>query len=574
MLLALASCEKKQSGLKVDTIAFDQAKYEILETYLDLNLRKKLVITPSGIVDTCKITWKVSDPQIAEMSGSYVIPLRAGDVKITATVQGKSATCTVEISEVPIEDVTLTDFTVELNNTKLVPAVTTPEGLSLNHLQWSIDDPTIAEIDSEGNVTGLKEGTTKINATDGGSINKSCNVTVKKVAVESIKLNIELIEQTAPVGTVQLIATVKPDNASFKTVEWKSSDETVATVDENGNVELVGMGEANITATADGMTATCKVKIAPIKVTYITLNTQGVRFSNTSETFQLTYTLWPENVSASEIVFESSDKNVATVDNKTGLITCKGNGAAKITCTDKISNVKTVCVVALPETSSVTALGYTYPTVKIGTQWWMAENLKQETVGSIPFHSDSDLSTDNKYKVTPDLSGATKMSYSQKEKAGMFFSWTAATGAQDETSDPTDSRGICPSGWEIPSRSDIVTLRNYLLGLTDDDTTLVHKLLASTSGWVDDGIRNNGFDVFGFNALPTGQYDNEKISWTSTSGQTIGAGHTLTFWTRTHDSSASGYGFNYKFVARIGDLLSSHSEASDYAHSVRCIKKQ
>lgn len=90
---------------------------------------------------------------------------------------------------------------------------------------------------------------------DNGSITlKAKQVAVSKITVSPKTLNLE-VGQT---GT--LTATVKPDNATNKTVTWTTSNDKVATV-ANGVVTAVGKGTATITAAADGKTATCTVTV-------------------------------------------------------------------------------------------------------------------------------------------------------------------------------------------------------------------------------------------------------------------------------------------------------------------------
>ena len=67
---------------------------------------------------------------------------------------------------------------------------------------------------------------------------------------------------TLQIGTSEtLTATVVPDNATYKTVSWSSSDLSKVTVDNNGKVTAVAVGSATITATADGKSATCTVTV-------------------------------------------------------------------------------------------------------------------------------------------------------------------------------------------------------------------------------------------------------------------------------------------------------------------------
>ena len=81
------------------------------------------------------------------------------------------------------------------------------------------------------------------------------------VKVDAIELS--EIEKKLNVGkSFTITATVKPDNAWNRTVTWRSSDPSIATVDENGTVTAIAEGEAIITAeSADGVTAECKVTV-------------------------------------------------------------------------------------------------------------------------------------------------------------------------------------------------------------------------------------------------------------------------------------------------------------------------
>lgn len=76
--------------------------------------------------------------------------------------------------------------------------------------------------------------------------------------------------------TVQLDATVAPDNATFPTVTWTSSKEEVATVDQNGLVTTTGTGYTTITATADGKSATCTVKVLPTDTNQYNKDSDGI----------------------------------------------------------------------------------------------------------------------------------------------------------------------------------------------------------------------------------------------------------------------------------------------------------
>ncbi len=146
------------------------------------------------------------------------------------------------------------------------------------------------------------------------------------VAVESVSLNkITLSLEADEVET--LIATVTPDNATNKTVTWKSSDDTVAKV-ANGKVTALKAGTATITATAGSKSTTCKVTVVEkvVAITSIFLNkTEISLYIDVSET--LIETVLPNNTTE-EVTWISTAPAVATVAN--GTITGVSEGTATI----------------------------------------------------------------------------------------------------------------------------------------------------------------------------------------------------------------------------------------------------
>ncbi len=95
------------------------------------------------------------------------------------------------------------------------------------------------------------------------SCKNSADETEKTVAVTGITLNKTELTLTAG-GKETLTATVKPDNATDKTVKWTSDKTDIATVSTNGEVTAVAKGSTTITATAGGKSATCTVTVNPV----------------------------------------------------------------------------------------------------------------------------------------------------------------------------------------------------------------------------------------------------------------------------------------------------------------------
>ncbi|MEE1365723.1 MAG: leucine-rich repeat protein, partial [Muribaculaceae bacterium] len=152
--------------------------------------------------------------------------------------------------------------------------------------------------------------------------------------------------------TLTLIATVLPENATNKSVTWKSSNEAVATVDANGKVTAVAVGEATITATtADGSnkSATCKITVAKTLATSISLDKTSATLKAT-ETLTLKATVAPATTTDKSVTWTSSNEAVATVD-ANGKVTAVSVGEATIIATTADgSNLSASCKVTVVPT--------------------------------------------------------------------------------------------------------------------------------------------------------------------------------------------------------------------------------
>ena len=162
--------------------------------------------------------------------------------------------------------------------------------------------------------------------------------------------------------TAQLMASLTPEG-SFGSVTWTSSDESVATVDGNGVVTAVAGGTCTITATAGGSLkkATCSVTVKQL-VTSIVLS-QTTAVLELDGFVRLTATVLPENAANKNVVWSSSNEDVAPVRN--GRVDAYGYGTAIITCEAADgSGVKATCVVSIVDPSTYVDLG-----LPSGTLW-------------------------------------------------------------------------------------------------------------------------------------------------------------------------------------------------------------
>lgn len=178
----------------------------------------------------------------------------------TAMVACDDDNDSVEVSGISLDKETL-DLTV--GDTQQLTATVMPENADDKTVVWTSDNTDVVTVDVEkGVVTAVAAGEAVVTATTANGKTATCTVTVKSATVEVSGISLDKETLNLTVGeTQQLTASVTPENADDKTVTWTSDKPEVVTVDAEGVVTAVAVGEAVVTATAGEKTATCKVTV-------------------------------------------------------------------------------------------------------------------------------------------------------------------------------------------------------------------------------------------------------------------------------------------------------------------------
>ncbi len=338
-LFACKNDKKEPQGTKIESISFRESTYSVDEFATEgINLRNELKIAPTSIADTCKIKWELSDPGIATISKDEIItPVQIGETTVTATVQGKSAKCTYIVKETKVTKITLQDISVAVGGEAALEYTTEPSMLPVSRLTLKSSKPEVAAVSTSGVILGIADGKAVISA-QYGEVTASCTVTVGDgtVHVKSVTVTPAGIAEDVVIGsTKKLTATIEPSDASIKTVTWKSSNTSVATVSNDGTVTCKGEGSCTITATADGKSGTCSVTYSKnvIHVTSVAVTPSSyTEVCSIGATKKFTATVKPDNATDKSVSWKSSNTSVATVSSD-GTVTCKGVGACTITAT-------------------------------------------------------------------------------------------------------------------------------------------------------------------------------------------------------------------------------------------------
>ena len=227
-----------------------------------------LSVTPADFADA--ISYKSSNTDVVTVDEyGRLKAMGGGTATVKVTVGSVSDTCKVTVYQA-VTRISLNKTKLSLNvpETFQLTAGVEPTHASNQTILWTSDNEAAATVDQTGLVTAVGNGTAVITAAaqDGSGISASCTVTVidpNNIPVNAITLDKSKLTMEA-LDTYTLTATVKPDNAANKTLEWASSDEAVAVVNEEGLVTAVGKGEAVISASAadgSGIRAECAVTV-------------------------------------------------------------------------------------------------------------------------------------------------------------------------------------------------------------------------------------------------------------------------------------------------------------------------
>ncbi len=322
--------------------------------------KAKLTLTFDPTDATNKeVVWAVTEGDASlsvDQEGNITATQVAGTAKVTATSKENPtivATCEVKVSieDVPVESVEVVPSSLEISETESAKlgVKITPMTATNQEVTWSIKSGS-ENITLTGNeVKGVRAGQAEVEASVGGQ-KAVCTITVKaKVPVTSVKITPETVT-LAVQKTQQLEAVIDPKDATHKTVTWTlTSGEGVVTLSETGLVTALKEGTATVTATVDGISATCTVTVTiPVKSVKITPETVTLSVQKTQ---QLEAVIAPKNATHKTVTWTlTSGEGVVTLS-ETGLVTALKGGTATVKATvDGISATRTITV-TIPVTS-------------------------------------------------------------------------------------------------------------------------------------------------------------------------------------------------------------------------------
>lgn len=302
------------------------------------------------------INWSSSDENVAQVDRDGVVTaIGGGSATVKATVVGREAiygetkvtvrgAVNIPVTDIQMDSVNSDVLELGLSEEFVIKAEVLPRDASNQIIEYYSSDESIAKVDSNGIITGVGSGKTTIYVLPQDGTNreavKEIKVDVSKhklIDVTSLSISKAKLTLTRAGRTANLSATVAPKNATIQSVNWSSSDENVAIVNDDGAVTAIGGGTVTITATSAGnkeVSQSCVVTVrgaVNVPVTELELDfdlMETLKLAR-SETFTVNAHVLPSNATDQGINFHSSDEAVVVVDSQ-GVITGVAPGKAFI----------------------------------------------------------------------------------------------------------------------------------------------------------------------------------------------------------------------------------------------------
>lgn len=300
--------------------------------------------------DDKTIVWSSENSDIASVTNDGVVTgHKAGTTKIivTTNANGLKDECIITVLQ-PATGIALDRQEISFSNigeTVQLTANVLPEDASNKNVSWASSDTKVAIV-SNGKVVCTGYGTAVISAVseDGGYM-ATCIITANKNVILPSSITLDKSAATINVGeSFTLNANVLPDNADNKIIVWNSDDADIASVNNEGEVTGLKAGTTKIIAMtqANDLKAECLITVLQ-PVTGITLDRNDIYFVEIGESVQLIANVLPEDASNKNVVWTSSNVNVATVND--GVVVCMGYGSAVITASTEDGGYKAICVI-------------------------------------------------------------------------------------------------------------------------------------------------------------------------------------------------------------------------------------
>lgn len=267
MAVSLAACGESITGATMDlpeTMERGET-LPITTEYTYSNGQTPESAALEKMIDKLGLSYTTSDSNILTVDeNGNLVAVTAGTADVTMTSKdgkiSETKTVNVVVSPTGIEMPETFQMSMDQPEDAFTASVV-PEDATDAKITYTSGDTDVLTVAEDGTITALKDGEATVTATiDGTEVKSECVVTVlpsaEKITLSSTKLTLK------PDASEQLTFTVFPENADTSHKVWYSSDESIATVDEDGNIKGVKDGTCEISLAMADQNATCKVTVS------------------------------------------------------------------------------------------------------------------------------------------------------------------------------------------------------------------------------------------------------------------------------------------------------------------------
>lgn len=298
---------------------------------------------PEDATDKTIVEWKSLDEDIALIgkTNGVMSVIGTGDVQIQAVskdgavgelvVHAVNPATGIELSQpdpsvLSIGEATMFNYTVM------------PEGATFSTVAWNIEPAGVLTFDEiTGQAEAIGPGTVLVSVTVDGITSNTIEVTVNPnvVPVSGVAIDPPTASAIAVNETLQLTATISPEDATDKTVTWQCEPSDIATIDENGLLTALQVGTVSVTATASGFVSVpVELTVNPntIPVSTVTIDPSAATTIKITDTLQFTAIVSPEDATDKTVTWQCEPSSIATID-ENGLLTPLQAGIVSVTAT-------------------------------------------------------------------------------------------------------------------------------------------------------------------------------------------------------------------------------------------------
>lgn len=295
----------------------------------EFSVNDSVVLTESGVVSWNSYSYQATTDGEYTFLWSYTKDSNANGNSDACWVDNVYIGAPIAVTGIDV----LEQLDIPVNGTGTVTYSVLPENAYNKNVSFESADAGIAAVNANGVVTGVSAGETTITVTtEDGGFTGACTINVYNQAVTGVTIEPSEAELTVGSST-KLTATVLPENATNKNVIYSVDDESILSVDQDGNVTGLSLGTATVTVTTEdgGFTASAEINMIPVQVTGVGLSPEAASVG-LGHTIQLTASIKPSNAANKNLSWSVSDETIISVDDR-GIVTGLSLGTATATVT-------------------------------------------------------------------------------------------------------------------------------------------------------------------------------------------------------------------------------------------------